>query len=164
MPITRQLASVPAVPGDTIMGRRVVIAHIPTGETQINLRGKMASSTRNVEKTKRRAPNSSNEVTVDRTDVIFVEDVLRVGLDEFGSVMLANFQNQATSDGEWRLWIVDPKDASGVARWVSLPFTGIGHLEGETRFEDGTYAETTLVIEPNGIVQFQRNVDVSQSS
>jgi hypothetical protein len=164
MAITKQLASVPAVPGDTIMGRRVVIAHVPTGGSQINLRGKMASNTRSVEKVKRRAPNSSNEVTVDRTDVIFVEDTIRIGLDEFGAVMLANFQNQAYSDGEWRLWIVDPKDATGTARWVSKPFNGIGHLEGETRWEDGGYAETSLVIEPNGIVQFLRDQDVTGSS
>ena len=158
MPIAATLPSVTATPGDTIIGRKVVFAHLPTAGTQKNFLCTVADYKRDVQTLPRKAVDgTSGLIITDRDPVIEVSEEITLGFDEIGADALALFFNATSSTGTSRLWIKDPDDASNTAALLTNEFASTVRMAGAGSFRRDQYFDYTVTVKALAPITWTRD-------
>lgn len=162
IPVT--LPSVSPTPANTIVGRKVVLAVLPTGGSQADYQGTIAAYDRSNSVIERKTGSGSPGSLIIVRDRVVLQEVLKsmtITVDEFSSGFVSQFMNADQVVGTARLWILDPGDAANTGRITTNDFECIVYHDGSTSFDKDNFTTTTLRIDITGTLTWSRDTLVS---
>jgi hypothetical protein len=151
------MPSVSAVPGDTIVGQKVIFAFLETSGTQKNYRCKVASISRTLNKIERKVPDTDGSLIIDRSVVTEKTIAMKLTLDELSTDAATQFLSQAQAIGTGRLFVKDPSDAALVASILTNEFNCSVTLEGDLTLQADQFTEFTLNVAITGTFTITRD-------
>lgn len=164
MAIDITLPSVDPVPADTIVGRKIILAVLPTGGTQANYRCTIAEYQRSNSTIERKAGSGAPGSTKIVRDRVVLQEVIKsmtVTVDEFSSGFTTQFMNADQVEGTVRAWFVDPGDAANTARLSTNEVAALVYHDGSMSLNKDDFTTATLKIDFTGTLTFSRDQLVS---